>query len=168
MKFLALVSPLFFLVSCAGYQLGGAKPQSMRGVKSISVPMFANATLHPRAEAFATSAVANAFVHDGTYRIADPDQADAVLEGTVQSISYAAIRGARFDTLLPEELSNTVTLKWTLHDAKDPTKILASGSSSGSSQLFASSNLQTARNSALPEALERAGESLVSRLSNGF
>ena len=70
--------------------------------------------------------------------------------------------------LLPEELGNTVHIDWTLREAKDPTKILASGKSSGKSQLFVSSNLQTARNNALPEALERAGENLVSRLANGY
>jgi hypothetical protein len=53
-------------------------------------------------------------------------------------------------------------------DVVDPTKVLASGVSSGSSQLFVSSNLQTARNNALPEALERAGEALVSKLANGY
>lgn len=168
MKILVLLAPVFFLASCAGYQLGGTKPAVMARVKTIAVPMFSNSTLHPRAEAIATSAVANAFVQDGTYRIGKSDHADAVLEGTLSSIEYSTIRGTRFDTLLPEELENTVTLKWELRDARDPTKIIASGSSKGSSQLFVSSNLQTARNNALPEALERAGEALVSRLANGY
>ncbi len=168
MKFFLFLLPAAFSISCVGYHLGSAKPTAMRGIRTIAVPMFSNATLHPRAEAIATSAVTSAFLQDGTYRIMDADHADARLEGTVQSIAYTPIRGARFDTLLPEELSNTVTLRWTLRDARDPTKLLASGTSTGSSQLFASSNLQTARNSALPEALERAGEALVSRLSNGF
>jgi Lipopolysaccharide-assembly len=167
MKFL-LLAPALFLVSCAGYQLGGTKPAAMARVKTVAVPMFSNATLHPRAEAIATSAVANAFVQDGTYRIATRDQADAVLEGNLRSIKYSTIRGTRLDTLLPEELANTVTIDWTLRDARDPTKILASGKSSGTSQLFVSTNLQTARNNALPEALERAGEALVSRLANGY
>ena len=89
------------LVSCAGYQLGGVKPASLASVKYIAVPMFANATQHPRAEALATSAVANAFVQDGTYRIARRDQADAVLEGKLARIKYSTIRGTRLDTLLP-------------------------------------------------------------------
>jgi hypothetical protein len=155
-------------VSCAGYQLGGVKPPSLAKVKNINVPMFANSTLHPRAEAVATSAVANAIVQDGTYRISTLDKADAILEGDLREIKYTAIRGTRLDTLLPEELSNTATIQWTLRDARDPTKVLASGASSGSSQLFVSSNLQTARNNALPEALERAGEALVSKLANGY
>lgn len=165
-KLLPLLLALPF-ASC-GYQLGASKPASMQHVNSIAVPMFANGTLHPRAEALATSAVANAFVQDGTYRLAAVSNADAVLEGRLKTIKYSAIRGTRLDTMLPEELENSVTLEWTLRDAKDPTKLFASGSSSGRSQLFVASNLQTARNNALPEALERAGEALVSTLANGY
>ncbi|HEX5790521.1 MAG TPA: LPS assembly lipoprotein LptE [Luteolibacter sp.] len=167
-------STLSFLLSClvlsgcAGYQLGGHKPPSLKNVRTVSVSMFENGTLHPRAETLATSAVAAAFVQDGTYRIASASQADAVLEGTVRQIKYDTIRGTRFNVLRPEELNNTVILSWVLRDARDPGKILASGTSQGHSQLFVSSNLQTARNNALPEAMERAGEALVSRLSNGY
>lgn len=168
MKFPVLLAPALLFVSCAGYQLGVAKPTSLVKVKTIAIPMFTNATLFPRAEALATSAVANAFVLDGTYRIGNSDHSDAVLQGELRSITYSTLRGTRLDVLLPEELTNTVTLSWTLADAKDPTKILASGTSVGSSQLFAGSNLQTARNNALPEALERAGTALVSRLVNGY
>lgn len=168
MKSLGLLAPCLLLFSCAGYHLGGVKPASLAKVKNISVPMFSNATLHPRAEALATSAVANAIVQDGTYRITALDQADAVIEGELHEIKYSIIRGTRIDTMLPEELANNVTLRWTLRDARDPTKVLASGSSTGTSQLFVSANLQTARNNALPEALERAGEALVSRIANGY
>lgn len=168
MKLLPLLAPALLLFSCAGYQLGGLKPASLAGVRNIAVPMFRNDTLHPRAEAIATSAVANAIVQDGTYRIARTGNADAILEGHLREIRYSTLRGSRYDTLRPEELTNTVTLDWVLRDARDPTKVLASGSATGSSQLFVSANLQTSRNNALPEALDRAGEALVSRIANGF
>jgi hypothetical protein len=167
MRFLLLLTALA-LSSCAGYQLGGAKPAILRDVRNVSVPMFHNDTLHPRAEALATSAATDAIVQDGTYRITSLDQADAILEGTVRTITYTPLRTARLDTLRPEELQNSVTLTWTLKDARDPTKILASGSSTGTSRFFVSSNLQTSRNNALPDALERASESMISRLANGF
>jgi hypothetical protein len=168
MKFLACIFPVLVLASCAGYQMGESKPASLARVRTIAVPMFGNQTLHPRAEALATSAVAAAFVQDGTYRISDRDHCDAVLEGTVGGINYKAIRGTRLNTLAPEELANSVTLKWILRESRDPTKVLATGVSTGTSQLFVSSNLQTAKNNALPEALERAGVSLVSKLANGY
>ena len=154
--------------SCAGYQLGGTKPPSLATVKTVSVPMFRNGTLHPRAEALATSAVADAFVADGTYRISTADHADAVLEGKVTTIDYTPLRSSRLDSLLAEELTGTVRIEWVLKDARDPTKVLASGSSSGRSSFFVDSNLQTARQNALPDAFERAGQALVSRLSSGF
>ncbi|WAC20791.1 LPS assembly lipoprotein LptE [Luteolibacter sp. SL250] len=163
-----LVLPLLLLSSCAGYRLGGGKPPSLSSVTRISVPMFKNETQHPRAEAIATSAVAAALSQDGTYKVSSTDQADAILEGTLEKIQYTSIRGTRLDTLLPEELHNQVEISWVLKDARDPTKTLASGKSSGKSQLFVDTNLQTARNNALPDALERAGESLVSTLSNGY
>lgn len=168
MKFPILLAASLMLVSCAGYHLGGVKPASMTNVKTIAVPMFKNSTLHPRAEVLATSAAANAFVQDGTYQIGSSGQSDAILEVNLLEIKYSMLRGTRLDTQLPQELENTVTLDWRLLDARDPTKILASGRSSGSSQLFVSPNLQTARNNALPEALEHAAEAMVSRLSSGY
>lgn len=156
------------LPSCAGYHLGGVKPSAMRNVKNITVPMFKNDTLQPRAEAIATSAAIDAFVLDGTYRITPIDQADGVLEVHVHKIEYSQIRATRLDTMRPEELQNTVTLNWVLKDARNPIKTLASGSSLGTSRLFVDSNLQTARTNALPDAMERATESMVSRLANGF
>ena len=167
MKVPLLLAPLL-LVACAGYHLGGVKPAALANVKSIAVPMFANDTQHPRAEAIATSAVSNSFTQDGTFRITSSDHADAILEGRIKSIGYTAIRGRRLDTLGPEELTNTITLEWSLKDARNPSILLATGSAVGASQVFVDSDLQTARNNALPDALERAAEALVSRLANGF
>ncbi len=163
-----LLAPLLLLASCAGYHIGNAKPTALAGVKSIAVPMFANDTQHPRAEALATSAVSSALSQDSTFRVTRSEHADAILEGRIKNISYSAIRGSRLDTVHPDELSNTVTLMWILKDAKNPRHILASGSSIGTSQLFVDPDLQTARNNALPDALERAADALVSRIANGF
>lgn len=168
MRYTLLLLITLASVSCAGYKLGGAKPPSLAGVKSIAVPMFSNGTQEPRVEALATTAVTDALVADGTYRIAVQDHADAVLEGSLASIDYSALRSSRLDSLLAEELTNVVRINWILRDAKDPTKILASGSSSGSSSFFADSNLQTARRNALPDALGRAGKNVASILSSGF
>lgn len=95
------------LSSCAGYQLGGSKPPSLAAVNRISVSMLENGTLHPRAEAIATSAVTEALVQNGTYRLSELDRADAILEGEVTSIVYSPLRGSRRDALTSEELTNT-------------------------------------------------------------
>ena len=168
MRFLFAILFGALLTSCAGYRLGGAKPPSLAGVKRIAVPMFENGTLHPRSESLATSAVTDAFVQDGTYRLSDRDNADAVLEGKLARIDYSTLRSSRLDSLLAEELTNTVRIEWVLRDAKDPTRILASGSNEGYSSFFVDSNLQTARQNALPDALKRASQGLVSKLASGY
>ncbi|MGB6220569.1 LPS assembly lipoprotein LptE [Haloferula sp.] len=163
--------PLFLCLlfsACAGYQLGGVKPGIMRDVQTIAVPMFTNESLEPRAETLATSAAIDAFIQDGTYRIASTDSADAILEASLHEIDYFQIRSSRLDTLRPEELQNTVTLVWTVRDARGSNRILAQGSSTGTSTFFVDSNLQTSRHNALPDALERASQAMVSRLANGF
>jgi Lipopolysaccharide-assembly len=156
------------LTSCVGYHIGPDKPSALREVHHIAVPMFKNDTLHPRAEVIATSAATDALLQDGTYRITSIDKADAILEGTVSTINYSQLRASRKDTLRPEELENIVTIRWRLRDARNPLKNLASGSSKGNSRFFVDSNLQTSRNNALPDALERASEAMVSTLTNGF
>lgn len=168
MKSVFLLVPFILLASCAGYHLGDSKPSAMTEVKTIDVRMFSNSSFLPRANAVATSAVAAAIVQDGTYRIASLDHADAILEGTVASIKYTPVRGRRFDTLRPEQLVNTITLQWKLHDAKDPTKIIMEGATVGRSDFFTSSNLQTDRNNAIADAAQRASVTLVSTLANGY
>ena len=158
----------FVFVSCAGYQLGGVKPGILRDVETIAIPMFKNDTLHPRAETLATSAAVDAFVQDGTYRMATSAEADAILEVTLHEIDYTQIRSTRLDTMRPEELQNSVTFVWTLTDNRGSNKVLAQGSSVGVSRFFVDSNLQTSRNNALPDALQRASQAMVAKLANGF
>ena len=159
---------LIAFTSCAGYQLNGAKPAALADVHHIRIPMLRNDTLHPRAEAIATSSIADAIVLDGTYKLGDRSSADAILEGTVISIDYSLLRSSRFDTLRAEELENIVTIKWKLIDAADPSRVLARGTSRGTSRFFVDANLQTARNNALPDAMQRASEALVTRIANGY
>ncbi len=168
MKFQLLVLLSVILSSCQGYQLGGSKPPSLASVKRISVSMLENGTLHPRAEAIATSAVTAALVQNGTYRLSELDRADAILEGEVTSIDYSTLRGSRRDALTSEELTNTVSINWRLKDARDPTRLLASGASMGQSSFFADSNLQVARQNALPDAFDRAAQNLILRLASGY
>ena len=61
-----------------------------------------------------------------------------------------------------------VSFNWVLFDADNPGKILDQGQSKGSTRFFVDPNLQTARQTALPDALKRASESVIARLANGF
>ena len=172
MRFVACLASLAlcaaWMTSCSGYRLGGSKPTALAGVHSIAVPMFSNKTLEPRVGAMATNIVVDTIAADGTYKIAPPETADAILEGTVSRIDYAQLRSARLDTMRPTELGNQITIEWTLKDAKDPSRKLASGAAIGTSRFFIGDNVQTARTNALPDALRNAAIQISSKLADGF
>ena len=163
-----LLTLTLILTSCAGYQLGGAKPAHLFHVKSIHVPLFQNDTLLIRAESLATNSSVDAITRDGTYKIATASTADAVLEGRITKVSYNQVRSTRLDTLRSEELGMEITIKWILRDAQNPSRIFEEGTSKGKTRFFAGGNLHVARTNALPDALRRATESMVLQFSDGF
>ena len=168
---LALLSPLvclgFASISCTGYQLQTGRPQALTHVKKISVPLFENKTLVPRGEILATNSVVDAITNDGTYHIATLHEADAILEGTMESITYSQVRSTRLDTLRSEEMENSLTLHWQLLDARTR-RVISTGKAIGSSRFAIDANQQTARQNALPDALQRAASQVVGRLTDDF
>ena len=73
----------FGAASC-GYHVTGAVSVLPQNVKTIAIPTFKNATTHYRLSEVITAAVAREFISRTRYKIvADPDNADAVLSGSV-------------------------------------------------------------------------------------
>ena len=155
-------------INCTGYTWGTAKPEHLSEVKTVCIAMVENMTQVPRAAALTTNSLVDAITRDGTYRISSIDQADAHLLTTLQKIEYRQARSTREDTLRSEELEMEAHLNWSLVDAANPAKVLASGKSRGITRFFVDPNLQTARQSALVDAIKRATEGIVSRVSEGF
>jgi len=150
--------------SCAGYSIQGKlKPRALQGVKRIHIPLFENDTLMPRADVMATNSMTDAISLDGTYKLASSGDADAILRGKLQSIRYNQVRATRLDTLRAEEMQNVVTLKWELIDARNPLRIIATGRATGNSRFAIDANQQTARNNALPDAMQRACKQIIGR-----
>ena len=107
MRPLLLLTALAFS-SCTGYQLGGAKPAVLRDVKNINIPMFHNDTLHPRAEALATSAAADAVVLDGTYKIGQGTSADDERQRRINAVTEDW--GRAVGSVLAHEVGHSVGL----------------------------------------------------------
>jgi hypothetical protein len=61
-----------------------------------------------------------------------------------------------------------VHIRWAVRGGGTSPRILANGSSTGSTRFFVDPNLQTARNNALSDAMDRAAQAMVSRLANGW
>ncbi|MEJ6581473.1 MAG: LPS assembly lipoprotein LptE [Akkermansiaceae bacterium] len=168
MRILLTILCLGLLSSCAGYRWGGNKPSHLAGVQSIYIPLAKSRVIFPRVEALATNSVVDAFTVDGTYRIGSSSKSDATLFLTIEQLTYRQARSSREDVLRSEELRLEVVVSYELIDPSRPGIVLESGKGRGQTRLFVDNNLQTARASALPDALQRAATSIVARLADGL
>jgi len=161
------------LAGCAGYHAGPIKPTPMANVQTIAVPTFKNLTLEPRIEVALASAVIKQLQKDGTYKVAREDQADAILEGTLEEIERDPARSVRGNVLLSREYDLTLRIRYRVMD-RITGKQLESRSVQGRTSFFVSGTnalsadvIQDERQ-ALPIAAEDAAVRLVSQIAEGW
>lgn len=92
------------LSGCAGYQLGNNKPSSYSGINNIFIPSFKNLTLEPRLSSLVTNAVLKEIQADGTYKVSNRANCDAVLVGIISDFTKTQLRAFRTNTLESREL----------------------------------------------------------------
>jgi hypothetical protein len=155
----------YFLCSCAGYHLGGAKPSEFVNIHSIAVPQFENYTLEPRLSSLVTNSTVDALSQDGTYRISQIGEADATLVATIRVIDYRQYRANRLNVLTSDELLASLMVEWKL--VKNG-RTLGQGTARGKTNFFVGDNLQLSRENALPVAASRAAQQIVTSLTDGF
>jgi hypothetical protein len=156
----------FLFEGCAGYTLGPAKPAYLAQVHSIAVPTFGNITLSPRIEVLVTSTVIKQFQQDGTFRIANEDQADAILKAEIVAVGRSPARSVRGNVLSTTEFNLSLIVKYSLigHDGK----VLTTAGASGNTSFFVGSDVSTDERQAMPLAAEELAKQLVSQLSEGW
>jgi hypothetical protein len=162
--------PVLFLAflfgGCAGYKLGPAKPAYLGQIHSIAVPTFGNTTLSPRIEVLVTSTVIKQFQQDGTFRIANEDQADAILKAEIVAVGRSPARSVRGNVLSTTEFNLSLTVKYTL--VGRDRKVLTTAGASGFTSFFVGSDVATDERQAMPLAAEELAKQLVSQLSEGW
>jgi hypothetical protein len=156
----------FLFGGCAGYQLGPATPAHLRQIHSIAVPTFANTTLVPRIEVLVTNTVIKQFHQDGTFRIANEDQADAILKAEIVAVGRSPARSVRGNVLSTTEFNLNLVVKYSLVGRDG--KVLSPGQASGSTSFFVGSDVSTDERQAMPLAAEELARHLVSQLSEGW
>jgi hypothetical protein len=162
----ALFLVAILLEGCAGYKLGPATPEYLRNVHAIAVPTFTNTTLEPRIEVLITNTVIKQFQQDGTFRIVNPDAADATLKAEIAGVGRSPARSLRGNVLATTEFNLTVTVKFTLL-ARDGSTLTA-GAVTGTTSFFVGDDVNTDQRQALPLAAEELARRLVSQLSEGW
>jgi len=154
------------LCSCAGYHLGGAKPQELRKIQSIYLPMVDNKTQEVKLAAQATNSLVRYINNDGSYQVSTPAQSDATLRVVIEQIDYHEFRSSRLDTLRAEELTANIIATWQLVD--NQSKVLLSGRSTGETRFFVDDNQRLSRDNAMYDAIDNLSRKITSRISNGF
>jgi len=172
MKKLLLLIPLLLSLGGCGYHLGEIKPTPMRRVTTIAVNTFTNKTLLPRVEAQTADAVVKQFQQDGTYRIESADRADAIVEGSIESVQRQPMRVFASNVLQTSEFELTLIVKYRVID-RITGAVLMEGRAVGVTPFFTetdrvNSDLVTNQNMNYPIAAQRMAEKLVSKVAEGW
>lgn len=77
-----------YLTGCAGYRLGSMLPPD---IKTVHVPTFINRTSEPQLEVETTQAMIEDLQRDGSLRVVNQDQADAVLKVVLRNYSLEPV-----------------------------------------------------------------------------
>lgn len=162
-----LVVLAFCLSGCLGYSIGPVKPGYLADVHTISVPTFKNETLIPRLEVLVTDTVIKQFQQDGTYKIGNDENADAVLKAEIANVSRSPARSLQGNVLSTTEFNLAMRVKYRLV-TRDGKMIGAPGEITGTTSFFVDNDIVTDERQALPLAIEELATHLVTQLSEGW
>jgi hypothetical protein len=162
-----IVPVLVLCTGCAGYRLGPVQPAAMKDVKTIAVPTFSNESLMPRLEVIMANSVIKHLQQDGTYKLGSTENADAILEGTVMSITRSPSRAVRGNVIAASEFRLALNVDFKIK-RRSTGAVLDQRSVTGNTSFFVSSDVQQDEQQALPLAAEDAAIKLVSQISEGW
>lgn len=162
---IATVAALFS--SCAGYRIGPIKPEALANVQTLAIPLVKNDTLEPRVAPLVTNAIVSQMQQDGSYKLADLNTADAVLNGRIVDIERRQLRSARDNQLRSRELNLRIQFDYEIIDQASRA-VLKRGTIYSDTNVFVTSNYQTAERQAIPEASRQLAIDLISQISEGY
>ena len=161
---------------CLGYTIGPIKPHYLSDVHTIAVPVFKNETLIPRIEVLVTDSVIKQFQQDGTFKIGNESNSDAILKAEISRITRAPARSERGNVLSTAEFNLVMRVKYRLV-GPDGKVIGAPGEVTGTTSFFRqvtddgqlqSGDLVSNERQAIPLAAEELAGHLVTQLSEGW
>lgn len=152
---------------CLGYTIGPIKPNYLSDVHTIAVPTFKNETLIPRIEVLVTDSVIKQFQQDGTFKIGNESNSDAILKAEISRVSRLPARSLRGNVLSTSEFNLSMRVKYRLV-GQDGKTIGPPGEALGTTSFFRGSDVVTDERQALPLAAEELANHLVTQLSEGW
>ena len=166
-NFIASAAVCLIFAGCLGYHIGPVKPNYLSDVQTISIPTFSNKTLLPQIEVLITDTVIKQFHQDGTYKIANENNSDAVLKGEITNITRAPARSLRGNVLATTEFNLVMRVRYKLV-ARNGTDLMPSAEVAGTTSFFVGNDLNADERQALPLAAEELATNLVTQVSEGW
>jgi outer membrane lipopolysaccharide assembly protein LptE/RlpB len=164
---LAFLLTIAITLAGCGYHLGEIRPTTMRSVRTLAVPTFKNNTFESRIEVLFADTVVKKLQQDGTYRIVDTNQADAVVYCVIEKIDRGALRSVQNNVLATSEFRLTVLARYEVVDIGTG-RVLMEGQVTGNTSFFSGNDLQTLERQGLSNAAADLAENLTTRLTEGW
>jgi outer membrane lipopolysaccharide assembly protein LptE/RlpB len=164
---LAFLLTIAITLAGCGYHLGEIRPTTMRSVRTLAVPTFKNNTFESRIEVLFADTVVKKLQQDGTYRIVDTNQADAVVYCVIEKIDRGALRSVQNNVLATSEFRLTVLARYEVVDIGTG-RVLMEGQVTGNTSFFSGNDLQTLERQGLSNAAADLAENLTNRLTEGW
>jgi len=167
MRWAARFALLVVLDFSGFYTLGPITPPYMKGVHSVSVPIFDNKSFEPQVQAVITDTFIKELQTDGTYPITGEDQADAIVHGTITDVLRTQTKAVVGDVLASAEFE--ITLKVHIEVLRGGTgQVLVNKDFSGQAFFFVGSDLPTQERQAIPIAAQDCAKQVTAFLTEGF
>ena len=153
-------------VSC-GYQFAGGG-YIRNTVATVAVPVMENHSTETTADVAFTNAVIREIIEKTDTEIVDEKSADAVLKGSIRSISFATLSRATTETVLERRVTATLDVKlinsegdviWSVSDFSTDDDYMVSDDQATD---------DTNREAAIDEIAERSAERLIGKLLVNF
>lgn len=155
------------LSNCAGYQLGGQKPNHLQGITKLAIGTFENQTLEPGISSVVTNALIKQIQVDGSYQIVSRENAEAVLEGSIARVDRSQFRSVRQNVLRTSQLQMRLSVGYTIKDAASG-RTIHTGRGSANSYVILDSNVQNSEAQALEDAAQRLATNIANEISEGW
>ncbi|ALJ56353.1 hypothetical protein AMD24_00158 [Candidatus Xiphinematobacter sp. Idaho Grape] len=155
------------VMSTGCYRLGKVYPSSMRGIRTLAIPVFQNNTLLPRTEALLADITTRVFQVDGTYEIINESKADAVLRCKLTDVSRVAVLVSPTDWMTTRRLQLRILVAYHVLD-RTTGKILQQGTVAGATSYLVGTDLISQERQALPIAARLMANALLSQLTEGW
>lgn len=162
-----LLAAAGLLAGCVAYHLGPAKPEYLKDIHTLAIPVFRNNTLLPRIEGVVTDTVTEQMQQDGTFRIVDRGSADAILMCTIERVSRTPARSVTGNVLLTSEFDLTLTVRYQFYERASG-RILDGGQITGTTSFFVGSDVEQDERQAIPLAAQQLAVRLSSAVAEGF